>query len=396
MSRLALPLSITLAMLCVLTAGVWLGGHPSDLPDPIADVLVEDQTRVVSEALDTVDDTYYVKPNRDTLADNAISGMVTRLRDRFSTYFTPKEYARFQREQRSEFTGIGVTVERSALGLRVLSVFDKSPAKRAGVRPRDIIVRAGGRSLKGLTVRRGSSFVTGPAGSRVTITLKRGKKRLTRRIERATITAGFTSSRLIRSGDEKVGVVRLSQFGPGAHADLRKALRRLKKRGATRYVLDLRDNPGGLVSEAQLVTSAFLKDGKIVTTRGRRVKERTLEATGDPLLPSAPLVVLVNRNSASASEIVAGALQDNRRAEVVGTRTFGKGVFQQVIELSNGGALDITAGQYFTPKGRFLGGAGTKTGSGVAPDVKASDLVATKTRDEALDRAVAAVATARA
>ncbi len=396
MSRLALPLSITLAMLCVLAGGIWLGGHPSDLPSPVADVLVDEQTQIVSEALDTVEDTYYVKPNPDKLADDAIWGMVSRLNDRFSNYFTPTEYARFQREQRSEFTGIGVTVERHALGLRVVSVIERSPAKRAGVLAGDIIIRAGGHPLKGLSVRRGSGYVTGPAGSTVAITLQRKDKRVRLRIERATIAAGFTAARLIRRDKEKVGVVRLSQFGPGAHADLRKALKRLKARGATRYVLDLRDNPGGLVSEAQLVASTFLKDGKIVTTRGRTVKARTLDATGDPLLPSAPLVVLVNRNSASASEIVAGALQDNGRAEVVGTRTFGKGVFQQVIELSNGGALDITAGQYFTPKGRFLGGAGTKTGSGVSPDVKASDLVATKNRDEALDRAVAAVATERA
>jgi carboxyl-terminal processing protease len=390
MSLVAVP------MLVVLALGIWWGGHPNTLPDPIAKALVDDQTRIVSEALDTVDDTYYVKHRRSVLADNAIAGMVDRLHDRFSRYFTPAEFARFQREQRSQFSGIGVNVQPHKLGLRVVSVIGKTPAQRAGVRAHDIIVRAGSHKLAGLTLPKAASFVGGRAGTTVAITLVRGKRRLTLNIKRATVSAGFTASKLVRRGKEKVGVVHLSQFGPGAHADLIKALERLKARGATRYVLDLRNNPGGLVTEARLVASVFLKDGKVVTTRGRAVPEQTLDATGDPLLPTAPLVVLVNRDSASAAEIVASALQDHKRAEVVGTRTFGKGVFQQEIELSNGGALDITAGQYFTPNGRNLGGRGVSTGKGVSPDVKASDNAATKNRDEALDRAVAAVASAKA
>jgi carboxyl-terminal processing protease len=394
MSRLARPSAVALAVLVILAAGIWLGGHPSGLPDPVADALVNKQTRVLDEALETVEDNYYVKPKRDTLADNAISGMVDRLRDRFSNYFTPAEYKRMQQQQREEFTGIGVNVRRHRRGLRVVSVFAKSPAKRAGVKTGDIIVRAAGHKLAGMTLQKASSFVAGKAGTTVAITLGRGKRHLNLRITRATLSAGFTTIKFVRRGKEKVGVVRLSQFGPGAHVDLLKALKRLKRRGATRYVLDLRDNPGGLVSEARLVASVFLEDGTIVTTRGRTVKSQTLKATGDALLPEAPLVVLVNRDSASAAEIVAGALQDHKRAEIVGTRTFGKGVFQQVIKLSNGGALDITAGQYFTPSGRNLGGRGTRTGTGLAPDVRASDNSKTKD-DEALDRAVAVVAAER-
>ncbi len=138
-------------------------------------------------------------------------------------------------------------------------------------------------------------------------------------------------------------------------------------------MFDLRGNGGGLVDEAQLIASAFLEDGPIVTTRGRNVAEQTLRATGDAVAPNAPVVVLVDRGTASASEIVAGALQDRERAKLVGSRTFGKGVFQEVLELSNGGALDITAGQYFTPKGRNLGGRGVRTGAGLTPDVAARD-----------------------
>jgi carboxyl-terminal processing protease len=188
-------------------------------------------------------------------------------------------------------------------------------------------------------------------------------------------------------------VVRLAQFSSGAHAEVYAAVRRELAGGAKGLVLDLRGNPGGLVTEAQLVASAFLRDGRIVTTRGRAVPTRTLSATGDAVAPRTPLVVLVDRDSASAAEIVAGALQDHHRAKLVGTPTFGKGVFQQVLELDNGGALDITAGQYFTPNGRNLGGKGVSQGAGLSPDVPAKDDPKTKP-DEALDTALQTVARA--
>ena len=215
--------------------------------------------------------------------------------------------------------------------------------------------------------------------------LRDGKKHI-KNVTRSTINVPVVASQLASDKGCKIGVVKLAQFSSGAHAEVYAALRRLQKRGAKAYVLDLRDNGGGLVSEAQLVASAFLKDGPIVTTKGRAVKEQTLRATGDPVIPNAPMVVLVDNGTASASEIVTGALQDRGRAKVVGTETFGKGVFQEVLELSNGGALDITAGQYFTPKGRNLGGKGVATGKGIIPDIKAKDNEKTR-RDEGLDRA---------
>jgi len=188
-------------------------------------------------------------------------------------------------------------------------------------------------------------------------------------------------------------VVALATFAtPGAHAQVYAAVKRRLTQGAKGIVLDLRHNGGGLVKEAQLVASAFLPEGRIVSLRGRGVAPETLNATGDPIAPKTPLVVLVDRDTASASEIVTGALQDHHRAKVVGTRTFGKGVFQEVIELDNGGALDITAGQYFTPSGRNLGGGGVKPGAGLKPDVKAKDNPKT-TRDEGLDRALHVLAT---
>ena len=186
--------------------------------------------------------------------------------------------------------------------------------------------------------------------------------------------------------------MRLAGFTSGAHGELRRAIDDLLDKGADGVVLDLRDNGGGLLNEAVLVSSIFIGDGTIVSTDGRTRPRRVFEATGDAIDSDVPVVVLVNGESASASEIVAGALQDRGRAEVVGTRTFGKGVFQEVRELSNGGALDITVGEYFTPKGRNLGGGGVKQGAGIEPDVRARDDAATEDRDEALDVAVETVA----
>jgi carboxyl-terminal processing protease len=368
------PLRIVLALvacLALLAGGIWLGAnHASSLPGPLEDLLGGDESqRVVNEALDKIEDRYYRKIPRDVLADTAIAGAVQKLDDRFSSYFTPAEYKRFKDAQNSTFSGIGVTVSQHPLGLRVEQVYDDTPAKRAGIVRGDLIVKAGGRSLKGLSSERSTALIRGPRGTDVKITVSHGGERRELTLTRSAVSVPVVASTLREVCGIKVGLVSLSQFSSGAHAEVYSALRRLKKRGAKAYVLDLQGNGGGLVDEAQLVTSAFLEDGPIVTTRGRSVPERTLKATGDPIDAKAPLVVLVNRGSASASEIVAGALQDRDRAKLVGTRTFGKGVFQEVLELTNGGALDITAGQYFTPKGRNLGGRGVHTGTGLTPDV---------------------------
>jgi len=361
--------------LLLVAAGIWVGArHASYLPDPIADVLAgDDSTRVVNEALGKIEDRYYRKIPRERLADDAIAGAVTELRDRFSSYFTPAEYKRFTEATNSRFTGIGVTVSQHPRGLRVEQVFDGSPAKRAGIVRGDLIVAVGSRSLKGMTSERSSNLIRGPEGTGVAITVSHAGEEKELNLTRSAVSVPVVASTLREVCGRKVGVVALSQFSSGAHGEVYAALRKLDKRGADAYVLDLRGNGGGLVDEAQLVASAFLRDGPIVTTRGRSVPERTLKAVGDLVVPKAPVVVLVDRATASASEIVAGALQDRQRAKLVGSRTFGKGVFQEVIELANGGALDITAGQYFTPKGRNLGGRGVQTGTGLKPDVVAHD-----------------------
>ena len=376
-----------------LVAGLFWGGHPGALPGPVRDVVVDDETAIFAEAIDRVEGSYYREVQGEDLADAAIKGMVDSLDDRFSAYFTPKQYGEFQRAQRSEFSGVGLTVAEDPDGLRVVQVFDDSPANDAGLRKGDVILKVDDTVLKGLDQRKATDKIKGPPGSDVELTWAdaQGGDRTTKIVVRATVRSPMVASELREAGGTKVGLVALSQFGPGAHGQVTQALGKLEQQGAKAYVLDLRRNGGGLVSEAQLVASAFLEDGKVVTTRGRSVKEQTLSATGDPVVPKKPLVVLVDRDTASAAEIVTGALQDDGRAEVIGTRTFGKGVFQQVIELSNGGALDITAGQYFTPKGTNLGGKGVSTGAGITPDRMAKDDPDT-TKDEALRVALDAVA----
>ena len=382
-------LVLILVAVMALFAGVWLGGrHTTSLPWPLEGVAGGNSPEhVVKEAIDRVHRTYYRKISRDTLADNAIAGVVAKLGDRFSNYFTPAEYHRFQDTQDSRFTGVGVTVSEHPLGLRVAQVFAGSPAKRAGIQPGDLFVAVNGKSLRGVSRDVSTARIKGPEGTPVTLTVRRRGRRRTVTMTRARVSVPVVASAMRLACGKKIGVVALAQFSSGAHAEVYAALRRLKARGAKGYVFDLRGNGGGLVTEAQLIASAFLKDGKIVTTRGRDVPERTLEALGDPVVPKAPVAVLVDRDTASASEIVTGALQDRGRATVVGTRTFGKGVFQEVIELSNGGALDITAGQYFTPSGRNLGGRGVRTGAGIKPDVPARDNPRTP-HDEALRTAL--------
>lgn len=367
----AVALGAVAAVILALVVGVWIGGRHGDLvPAPIRGALVGSNDQiVVNEALDDINDTYYRKLPPGQLANTAIAGAVKKLNDRFSNYFTPAEYSKFQEAQASSFTGIGVTVDRSKRGLLIRSVYKGSPAKAVGIEPGDQIVEANGRSLKGLTTEQSSQLVKGPAGTKVRLKVVHDGEERVVVATRRPISVPVVASLMKTVCGKKIGIVALSSFTSGAHAEVYAALRKLKAKGAQAYIFDLRNNGGGLVDEAQLVASAFIANGPIVTTRGRNVPTRTLDATGEPIVPTAPLVVLTNGGTASASEIVAGALQDDGRATLIGEKTFGKGVFQEVIELSNGGALDITAGQYFTPKGRNLGGKGVSQGAGLKPDL---------------------------
>jgi carboxyl-terminal processing protease len=389
--------SAAIVVLCLLVpvalvGGVWLGGNPEWVPGPVRTaVLGDDASRAVDEALDTVAGAYIEELSDDELID----GLVSSLEDPFSAYFTPQEYQEFLQTSQGEFQGVGVSVTRVEQGLRVVRVFEDAPARRAGLRPGDVIVRAADRGLGALPEGAGAALIKGEAGTDVKLTWLRDGEEITRDVERARVEVPVVESSLERVDGEPIGVVSLATFSSGAHAQLYEDMRALLERGAEGFVLDLRNNGGGLVSEAQLVASAFIAEGPIVTTRGRSVPTQTLAATGDPIAADLPVVVLVNGNSASASEIVTAALQDRRDATVVGQETFGKGVFQRVIELPNGGALDLTAGVYLTPDGRRIGGEGKgeEDGelTGIVPDVEASDDPDTEP-DEALDEALETLA----
>jgi carboxyl-terminal processing protease len=368
-SRTRQPLVAALALLLpvALVCGIALGGHPSTLPGFLRNWLVGDRhTRVVNEAINDIVDDYYRPLSAGQLAGASIAGAVASLDDRFSHYVSPGQYRTFN--EPSRFSGIGVGVEPESGGLRIVQVFDQSPAARAGLRGGDLIVAVGGHSIRSLGSR-AEDVIKGAPGTNVSITFVRGHARTTISITRETVDTPVVASALHTVGHVKVGVVALEAFSDGSHEEVRTAVEGFLRRGARALVLDLRGNGGGLVLEAQLIASIFIPHGVIVTTRGRSEPSTTLDATGGAIPSGIPLVVLVDRGTASASEIVTAALQDHHRATVVGTHTFGKGVFQELRPLSNGGALDITVGQYFTPNGRNLGGSGVSEGAGIAPDV---------------------------
>jgi carboxyl-terminal processing protease len=398
-ATLLAALAALVLLLALLVVGVWWGGHPEDLPGFMQRVFVANRsTRVVEEALARIHSDYYRPVGEGPLADASIAGAVASLGDRFSHYLTASELREF--DHPGSFSGIGVEVNPNPGGLRIVQVFNDSPAARAGLRAEDLIVAVNGRSLAGLPEDVATNLVKGPPDTTVKLRIERtsvspasapangrsggrpggrssgvAPKRTTSTrtvtVTRATISQPVVASVTRTVHGVKLGVIALAEFSAGAHAEVLEAVEHeLQVAHARGLVLDLRSNPGGLVEEAQLIASIFLPHGAVVvSTRGRTQPTQVLRAIGDAIPASVPMVVLVDRNTASAAEIVTGALQDHHRATVVGTHTFGKGVFQEEQSLSNGGALDITVGEYFTPNGHNLGGGGVREGAGLAPEV---------------------------
>jgi carboxyl-terminal processing protease len=372
----------------LLVGGVWLGGHPEELPGFARSTFeANHQTQVVDEAIARISSDYYRPISKSQLANTSISGAVASLGDRFSHYLSPKEYREF--DSPPTFTGIGVVIAPEHRGLLIARVFDSSPAQRAGLQTGEVIVAVNGRTLVGLSADAATALIKGPPGTDVALGIERPAQAAHRnhsvgahaarpvphstihtvRVTRATISEPVVASTTRTVRGVKLGVVALATFSPGAHAEVAAALEKELHKDVRGIVFDLRANGGGLVEEARLIASLFIAHGTIVSTRGRTQPSETITATGDPLAPTIPMVALVDHNTASSSEIVTAALQDHHRATVVGTHTFGKGVFQEEEPLSNGGALDITVGEYFTPNGRNLGGGGVKQGAGIIPEV---------------------------
>ncbi len=378
-------LAATAAILATLCAGMYLGGHPADLPGFLRDAFVEDSASLSSEATNLIEDNFYREVSGTRLEDASLQGMVRSLKSPFSHYFTPTQNKVFEQATKGEFSGVGMTIVARKRGLLVVGVFKDSPAKRAGIRPGDLITKVDGRSIGGDPSSVSTARIKGKPGTYVRLTIvRRGSRPRTLRVRRENIKVPVVSSKLRTQGKLKLGVVGLSSFTSGAHADVASAVRRLLGRKAEGFVLDLRANGGGLLDEAVLISSLFVPSGTIVTTKGRHRPKRVFEATGDTITRK-PIVVLVDHGSASASEITTAALNERIGAPVVGQRTFGKGVFGQVFELSNGGALDLIVGSYYTPDGEDI------NQKGIAPDVRAKDDPATKP-DEALNRALSTLA----
>jgi carboxyl-terminal processing protease len=363
---------LLLSLPLLLVVGLWLGGHPQDLPGFARTLFVSDhETRVVDEAIGRIARDYYRPVPKKQLADASIAGAVASLGDRFSHYLSPREFQEFNQPPR--FTGIGVQVDANRGGLLIARVFDASPAARAHLMPGDVIVAVNGRKLAGLTAEQAAALIKGPPGTSVQLGVRERRAGHTLvhmlAITRAMISEPVVDSRMQTVRGTKAAIVAVASFSAGAHGEVSEAVQGALRQGARGIVLDLRANGGGLVEEARLIASIFIPTGTIVVTRGRTQPSQTLTATGHPIAASTPLVVLVDGGTASAAEIVAAALSDHHRATLVGTHTFGKGVFQEEQPLSNGGALDITVGEYFTPNGRNLGGGGVKQGAGITPEV---------------------------
>jgi carboxyl-terminal processing protease len=372
-----------LCALVALVAGLWLGGHPESLPGPLRDTFVEEDRAMRAEIINSIEDNFYKPVDEKKLDDASLRGIVESLNDPYSHYLTPKEAKALNESVSGHFEGVGMNVEQNKRGLKVLRVFDGAPAARAGIRRGDFILSVNGRSIAGVNSQVATSRIKGEAGTSVTLRVfTPGQERdRTVRVKRERIEIPVARGRMVERDGHKVGVVELLSFSSGAHGLVRQQVDRLLDRGAEAIVFDLRGNGGGLLSEAVLVSSIFIEDGEIVSVRGRHRPERSQDAEGDAIDEKIPVVTLVDGGSASASEIVTGALRDRKRAKVVGTRTFGKGLVQEIQQLSNGGVLDITVANYYLPDGETIS---TK---GIKPEIRAVDDPDTD-RDEALPVAV--------
>ncbi len=372
-----------LCALVALVAGLWLGGHPESLPGPVRDAFVQEDRAIRAEIIDSIEDNFYKPVDEKKLDDASLRGIVESLEDPYSHYLTPKEAKALNESVSGHFEGVGMNVEQNKRGLKVLRVFDGAPAERVGIQRGDFILGVDGRSIAGVNSQVATSRIKGPAGTSVTLSVfTPGQERdRTVKVKRERIEIPVARGRMVEREGHKVGVVELLSFSSGAHGLVRQQIDTLLKQGAEAIVFDLRGNGGGLLSEAVLVSSIFIEDGEIVSVRGRHRPERTQDAEGDAIDEKIPVVTLVDGGSASASEIVTGALRDRKRAKVVGTRTFGKGLVQEIQNLSNGGVLDITVANYYLPGGETIS---TK---GIKPEIRAVDDPDTD-RDEALPVAV--------
>lgn len=335
------------------------------------------QRRIIEE----LEGRYYRAVDVDKLSQAGVRGILKSLNDPYTVYLSPKETQAFEEKQNGRYSGIGAALEKSKQGLVITSVFAGSPAAKAGLKPGDIIVTVDGQPTAEAAIEASIARIKGEEGTHVKLGIKPKSGGPLKMIDivRRRIEFPETRRTMERASGEKVGYVQLYEFGGLASRDVRRDLQALADKGAQSFILDLRYNGGGLLTQAVDVTGIF-QSGVVTSTKGLHSPLEVLETSG-PVATGKPLVLLVNGYSASASEIVTGALKDHQRAEVIGTRTFGKGLVQSIVSLGNGAALKLTTAVYLTPNGTDI------NKKGIVPDIVVRDDPKTK-KDEQLQAAL--------
>ena len=314
---------------------------------------------VVNEAINQLEYKYYAPVNKQKLINGAINGIVEALGNPYAQYLDPKTYNSFQTSMSGNYSGVGMSIGGKKGNVRILTVFENSPAAKAGLMKDDRITKIDEKSAASMAPDTASALIKGKSGTKVRLTVKRKEVIKTFLLIRKTIEFPNATSRMETSS---IGYVRLHSFTDNASSEVAREVNKLRKKGAKAIVFDLRGNPGGELTEAVNVSSLFIKNGMILKTQDRTKNEKTYNATGKFVF-GGPLVLLVDQDSASASEIVSGALKDHHRAKLVGTKTFGKGTVQSVTILSNGGAILIPTQYWLTPDGTNI------SKKGITPDI---------------------------
>ena len=315
------------------------------------------------EVLENIKKDYVDDVNQAEIMDSAINGVLQSL-DPYSAYMSPELFKEMQTDTSGEFGGLGIEIGMEAGVVKVISPIDDTPAERAGIKAGDYIVKIGNEQVQGKSLMEAVKMMRGKVGSSLKLTIRRKgeKKALVKTLTREIIVVKSVEGKIL---EEKIGYLRLKSFNNNSSKQLLKKIESFEKtKNPHGYILDLRNNPGGLLNQAINITDFFLDDGEIVSTKGRKaIENRRFFARKGDKLKGKPLIVLINNGSASASEIVAGALKDHKRAIILGERTYGKGSVQSIIPLSNGGGIRLTISKYYLPSGESISDVG------VEPDI---------------------------